>query len=167
MANPELSTETGMYAPGCGLDNTLVAYGHDEYMYEVLRQNPNVKLPKEALYIVRYHSLYPWHDAGCYAALESDYDRCMKGWVRCCFPFAFAFAPRSACNAAVVLTPVDISSLLSPVDPVAWLYSQVKLFNQFDLYTKRNIPYTAEDLASMRDYYSGLIDKYLPGKLDW
>lgn len=123
MANPELSTETGMYAPGCGLDNTLVAYGHDEYMYEVLRQNPNVKLPKEALYIVRYHSLYPWHDAGCYAALESDYDRCMKGWV--------------------------------------------KLFNQFDLYTKRNIPYTAEDLASMRDYYSGLIDKYLPGKLDW
>ena len=51
-------------------------------MYQVLAQNEGVKLPKEALYVVRYHSLYPWHDAGCYAALESDYDRAAKGWVK-------------------------------------------------------------------------------------
>ena len=30
---------------------------------------------------VRYHSLYPWHELGCYAELENDYDRCVKGWV--------------------------------------------------------------------------------------
>ena len=41
-----------------------------------------VKLPKEALYIIRYHSLYAWHDKGEYEALESEYDRNMKGWVR-------------------------------------------------------------------------------------
>ena len=29
-----------------------------------------------------YHSLYPWHDAGCYARLESEYDRVIKGWMK-------------------------------------------------------------------------------------
>jgi hypothetical protein len=29
-----------------------------------------------------YHSLYPWHVAGCYARLESEYDRVMKGWMK-------------------------------------------------------------------------------------
>ena len=50
-------------------------------MYQVLAQNDGVKLPREALYVVRYHSLYPWHNKGCYNALENDFDRAAKGWV--------------------------------------------------------------------------------------
>ncbi|KAL1514982.1 hypothetical protein AB1Y20_004057 [Prymnesium parvum] len=120
-SNPELTTKLGIYEPGCGLDNTYVAYGHDEYLYEVLRQNPGVKLPEEALYVIRYHSLYPWHAQGAYLELESDLDRKMKGWV--------------------------------------------KLFSQHDLYTKKNIYFTEEKMAEMREYYDGLIKKYLPEKL--
>jgi inositol oxygenase len=120
-SDPSLTTKLGIYQPGCGLDNTYVAYGHDEYLYQVLRQNAGVKLPDEALYIIRYHSLYPWHDQGAYAELESDLDRQMKGWV--------------------------------------------KIFNQHDLYTKKNVEFTDEKMAEMRSYYDGLISKYLPETL--
>ena len=48
----------------------------------MLAQNEGVKLPPEALYIVRYHSLYPWHDQGAYKALESSHDRACKGWIK-------------------------------------------------------------------------------------
>jgi len=76
------TSELGIYERGCGLDATLCAFGHDEYMYQVLAQNEGVRLPREALYVIRYHSLYPWHDADCYTALEDDFDRAAKGWVR-------------------------------------------------------------------------------------
>jgi len=33
--DPVLSTEYGIYAEGCGLDNVHLAWGHDEYMYQV------------------------------------------------------------------------------------------------------------------------------------
>ena len=121
--HPERTTATGIYEPGCGLDNTLCAFGHDEYMYQVLKQNEGVTLPDAALYIIRYHSLYPWHDAGAYTALENDRDRMMKGWV--------------------------------------------KLFNQHDLYTKKDVRFTATEMREMRAYYTTLIDKYLPAQLDW
>jgi len=119
--SPRLNTKLGIYEPGCGLDATYVAYGHDEYLYQVLAQNDGVLLPSEALYIIRYHSLYPWHHQGAYAELESDLDRKMKGWV--------------------------------------------KLFNQHDLYTKKNTMFTDEKMAEMREYYDGLIQKYLPATL--
>ena len=31
-----------------------------------------MSLPLEALYVIRYHSLYPWHTYGHYEELESD-----------------------------------------------------------------------------------------------
>jgi len=117
----ELNTKLGIYKPGCGLDNTYVAYGHDEYLYQVLSQNEGVTLPEEALYIIRYHSLYPWHQQGAYAELESDLDRKMKGWI--------------------------------------------KIFNQHDLYTKKNETFSQQKLAEMHEYYDGLIKKYLPPTL--
>ena len=40
--HPERTTVLGIYEEGCGLDATLCAFGHDEYMYEVLRQSPRV-----------------------------------------------------------------------------------------------------------------------------
>lgn len=30
-------TENGIYEPGCGLDNVLLSWGHDEYLYNVLK----------------------------------------------------------------------------------------------------------------------------------
>lgn len=80
--NSILRGPLGIYQKGCGLDNCYVSYGHDEYLYQVLTQNKGVKLPPEALYIIRYHSLYAWHHKDSYQQLESDYDRAMKGWVK-------------------------------------------------------------------------------------
>jgi inositol oxygenase len=37
-----------------------MSWGHDEYFYSVLQRTVN-HLPAEALYIVRFHSFYPWH----------------------------------------------------------------------------------------------------------
>ena len=73
---------TGRYAPGCGLDATLVSYGHDEYLYQVLRAaGEAVTLPAPAFAIVRYHSLYAWHTGGAYGALASREDEAMLGWI--------------------------------------------------------------------------------------
>lgn len=70
------------YKVGCGLDQCLITYGHDEYMYQVLQQSDGVTLPPESLAIIRYHSLYPWHTSGEYVNLESAVDRKMKPWVQ-------------------------------------------------------------------------------------
>lgn len=77
-----------------------MSWGHDEYLYRVLR-NHGTTLPDEALYMIRYHSFYPWH-TGCmslafaspcharfmplhpgrdYDYLCSDRDRAMLPWI--------------------------------------------------------------------------------------
>ncbi|XP_067034276.1 inositol oxygenase-like [Acropora muricata] len=78
---PEYSTKYGIYKPNCGLDNVTMSWGHDEYMYQVLVGN-NSKLPKEALYMIRYHSFYPWHCSGDYTYLCNDEDMDMLKWVK-------------------------------------------------------------------------------------
>ena len=40
LGNPDLedgryNTELGMYQPGCGIENLLMSWGHDEYLYQV------------------------------------------------------------------------------------------------------------------------------------
>lgn len=50
----------GIYKYLCGFDKLHMSYGHDEYLANVLEKN-NTKLPKEAIYIIRYHSFYSWH----------------------------------------------------------------------------------------------------------
>jgi inositol oxygenase len=74
----ELMTETGMYRPGCGLDQVLISWGHDEYMYRVARPY----LPQEGLGMIRYHSLYAVHRAGAYRALMTEQDHRTMDWVR-------------------------------------------------------------------------------------
>jgi len=68
---PEYASRTGIYREGCGLDRVLLSWGHDEYLYHVLRD----QLPDEALAIIRYHSFYAAHQAGAYGFLMSDTDR--------------------------------------------------------------------------------------------
>ena len=59
------NTELGIYKEKCGLFNVECSWGHDEYLYQVLKHN-KINLPEEALYIIRYHSLYPYHKEDYY-----------------------------------------------------------------------------------------------------
>ena len=74
-ANPdkqiaEYQTENGIYEPGCGIDNLLLSWGHDEYLYHVVKDY----LPPPALAMVRYHSCYPIHREHAYQHLLKDGD---------------------------------------------------------------------------------------------
>jgi inositol oxygenase len=117
--NPIYSSEYGIYEPNCGLMNLHLTYGHDEYLYQVLKHN-NCQLPLEALYIIRFHSFYAWHKQGAYKHLENQEDREMLKWI--------------------------------------------KIFNRFDLYSKSH---EVPNFHEVKDYYYGLIEKYLPGVLSW
>jgi len=50
----------GIYKKFCGLNNLYMSFGHDEFLASILEKN-NVKLLKEAIYIIRFHSFYAWH----------------------------------------------------------------------------------------------------------
>jgi len=65
MQHPIYSTENGIYKPGCGLANLHFSFGHDEYMYRMLKAN-DAKIPQIGLEIIRYHSCYPMHSNGAY-----------------------------------------------------------------------------------------------------
>ncbi|XP_019876172.1 inositol oxygenase [Aethina tumida] len=117
--NPKYNTKYGIYKPNCGLDNLLMSWGHDEYLYRVLVHN-NTKLPKQALNMIRFHSFYPWHSGGDYSHLLKDEDEETR--------------------------------------------QSVLKFNQYDLYTKSaEIP----DIEKLWPYYESLIEKYIPGVLEW
>jgi len=74
----EYQTASGIYEVECGLDNVLMSWGHDEYLYHVVRDY----VPLEAQYMIRYHSFYPCHREGAYQHLMNDQDREMFQWVR-------------------------------------------------------------------------------------
>jgi inositol oxygenase len=57
-------TKYGIYGPGCGMDSLMLSWGHDEYLYHVVKDQST--LPEEALAMIRYHSFYPWHSGGAY-----------------------------------------------------------------------------------------------------
>jgi len=77
-SNPRYQTATGVYEEGVGLDSVHLSWGHDEYIYNVVKDH----LPEEALYMLRYHSFYAAHREGAYAHLMNDHDREMFEWVR-------------------------------------------------------------------------------------
>ena len=77
----KLNTKYGIYESNCGLNNCYCSFGHDEYLYQVLIYN-KTKLPEEALYIIRYHSLYPWHKENEYKHLTNKKDIEMLKWVK-------------------------------------------------------------------------------------
>lgn len=117
--HPVYSTRLGVYEENCGLDQIRMSWGHDEYMYQVLKHNHST-LPEEAHYVIRFHSFYPWHTGGDYKHLCTKKDLSMMAWV--------------------------------------------KEFNKFDLYSKSD---ELPDVEALIPYYQGLIDKYIPGTLNW
>lgn len=68
----------GVYEAECGLDNVTLSWGHDEYIYHVVKDY----LPDEALYMLRYHSFYAWHHEDEYGHLTNAHDRRMLTWVK-------------------------------------------------------------------------------------
>ncbi len=109
-------TNYGIYKPGCGLRNVHMSWGHDEYLYYVVKNY----LPKEAAYIIRYHSFYAAHYDGAYSYLMDDYDKEMFTWVR--------------------------------------------LFNKYDLYSKSS---QRLDMQELYPYYAALIAEYFPEIINW
>ncbi|KAJ9143891.1 Inositol oxygenase [Pleurostoma richardsiae] len=83
--HPVYGTKFGIYEPGCGLDNVMLSWGHDEYLYHVVRDQST--LPDEALAMIRYHSFYPWHKEGAYRDLMSEKDHKMLEAVKAFNPY--------------------------------------------------------------------------------
>jgi inositol oxygenase len=76
--NPAYATPLGIYEMHCGLEHVHMSWGHDEYLYHVVKD----VVPVEAQYMIRYHSFYAAHHEGQYGELMNDHDREMFPWVR-------------------------------------------------------------------------------------
>ena len=72
------NTRLGIYEENCGLRNVIMSWGHDEYLYHIMKDY----LPEPALYMMRYHSFYAWHREAEYDWLWDDHDREMLPWVQ-------------------------------------------------------------------------------------
>jgi len=81
--NENYNTKYGVYEPNCGLRNVHLSWGHDEYVYHMMKDY----LPEPGLYMLRYHSFYPWHREGAYDHLLDDHDREMLKWVKLFNPY--------------------------------------------------------------------------------
>jgi inositol oxygenase len=75
--NPRYNTKYGIYEPNCGLKNVKLSWGHDEYIYQIMKNH----LPEEGLYMLRYHSFYAQHREKEYNHLMSPHDHEMFKWV--------------------------------------------------------------------------------------
>jgi inositol oxygenase len=81
--NPSYNTTYGIYEPNCGLRNVHMSWGHDEYVYQMMKDY----LPEPALYMLRYHSFYSWHREGSYEHLLDDHDKDMLKWLNLFNPY--------------------------------------------------------------------------------
>ncbi|KAK5655675.1 hypothetical protein OQA88_5608 [Cercophora sp. LCS_1] len=89
-ANPDLGhevygSEMGIYEEGCGIDELIMSWGHDEYLYLVVRDQSLI--PEEGLAMIRYHSFYPWHKEGAYGRFMKNGDEALLRAVRAFNPY--------------------------------------------------------------------------------
>ncbi len=82
-ANNKYNTQYGVYEPNCGLRNVKMSWGHDEYVYQMMKDH----LPEEGLYMLRYHSFYAWHRENEYNHLLDEHDKKMLPWVQLFNPY--------------------------------------------------------------------------------
>jgi inositol oxygenase len=75
--NPIYNTKYGIYEPNCGLDNVQMSWGHDEYIYQIMKNY----IPEQGLYMLRYHSFYSQHRENAYDHLMCAHDHEMFKWV--------------------------------------------------------------------------------------
>ncbi len=81
--NEKYSSKFGIYSANCGLRNVHMSWGHDEYVYQLMKNN----LPESGLYMLRYHSFYSQHRENGYDHLMDDHDREMFKWVKLFNPY--------------------------------------------------------------------------------
>jgi inositol oxygenase len=81
--NEQYQTRYGVYSPGCGLRQVHLSWGHDEYIYHMMKDY----LPEPALYMLRYHSFYAQHREQAYEHLMDEHDHEMFKWVRLFNPY--------------------------------------------------------------------------------
>ena len=86
--NPDFSderynTKYGIYTRNCGLKNVTMSWGHDEYVYQMMKDH----LPEPGLYMLRYHSFYAQHREHAYDHLLDDHDKQMFKWVKLFNPY--------------------------------------------------------------------------------
>lgn len=82
-ADERYNTQYGVYEANCGLDNVTMSWGHDEYVYHMMKPY----LPEPALYMLRYHSFYAQHREHAYDHLMSAHDQEMFKWVNLFNPY--------------------------------------------------------------------------------
>jgi inositol oxygenase len=81
--NTTYQTKYGIYEPNCGLRNVHLSWGHDEYVYNMMKDY----LPEPALYMLRYHSFYAQHRENAYEHLMDEHDHEMFKWVQLFNPY--------------------------------------------------------------------------------
>jgi len=79
--NTTYNSKFGVYSEGCGLNNVMMSWGHDDYMYLVAKEN-NTTLPSAGLFIIRYHSFYALHKSGAYKHLMNEEDAENLKWLQ-------------------------------------------------------------------------------------
>jgi inositol oxygenase len=81
--NPKYNTKLGVYKQNCGLRNVEMSWGHDEYVYHMMKDY----IPESGLYMLRYHSFYSQHREHAYNHLMDDHDHEMFKWVKLFNPY--------------------------------------------------------------------------------
>jgi len=86
--NPDWNNEVykdklGIYTENCGLNNVHMSWGHDEYVYHMMKDY----IPEPGLYMLRYHSFYSQHRENAYNHLMNEHDHEMFKWVRLFNPY--------------------------------------------------------------------------------
>lgn len=71
------NTNLGIYHEGCGIENLLLTWTGQEYLYSMLKHN-EVELPDEGLAIIRYFLLNEWHTHNEFQSLQSFDDEDLK-----------------------------------------------------------------------------------------
>ncbi|XP_075492020.1 inositol oxygenase 1-like isoform X3 [Primulina tabacum] len=79
--NPAYNTRYGAYEHGCGLENVMMSWGHDDYMYLVAKGNKST-LPSAGFFIIRFHSFYALHRSGAYKHLMNEEDEENLKWLQ-------------------------------------------------------------------------------------
>ena len=133
--NEIYSTKNGIYTPGCGLDKVMLSWGHDEYLYHIVKEQS--KLPAEGLAMIRYHSFYPWHSEGAYSELMDSHDQKML-------------------EAVKAFNPYDLYSKSDDVPKP----DELKVSPTFSL-----LSFAFMLTWSSKPYYLELIDEYFPQKI--
>lgn len=73
----------GIYTENCGLNNVHMSWGHDEYVYHMMKDY----IPEPGLYMLRYHSFYSQHRENAYNHLMNEHDHEMFKWVQLFNPY--------------------------------------------------------------------------------